>query len=57
MKPGTFKLYLSAADIQVAFKELTAKGIKAVNEIINVSWGRRFVSNDPDGNHWLIVQS
>ena len=57
MKPGTMKLYLSTPDIGAAYQELTAKGVKPNNEITDDSWGKWFDVNDPDGNHWFIVQS
>ena len=57
MKPGTMKLYLSTSDIEAAYKELKAKGVKLTSEITDDSWGKWFDFNDPDGNHWLIVQS
>jgi catechol 2,3-dioxygenase-like lactoylglutathione lyase family enzyme len=57
MKPGTMKLYLSTPDVEAAYKELNAKGVKANNKITDDSWGKWFDLNDPDGNRWLIVQS
>src|SRR6266852_3720489 len=45
MKPGTMTLYLSTSNIEAAYDELKAKGVK---------W---FDLRDPDGNRWLVVQS
>ena len=56
MKPGTMKFYASTLDIEATYKELKAKGIKLTSEIKDDSWGRWFGLNDPDGNHWNIVQ-
>jgi catechol 2,3-dioxygenase-like lactoylglutathione lyase family enzyme len=61
MKPGTMKLYLSTPDIEAAYQELKAKGVK-VNEVKDDLYGpgsgvKWFGLSDPDGNKWLIVQS
>ena len=61
MKPGTMTLYLSTSNIEAAYHELKAKGVK-VNEVKDDLYGRGsgvkwFDLNDPDGNHWLFVQS
>jgi predicted enzyme related to lactoylglutathione lyase len=61
MKPGTMKLYLSTPDIEAAYQELKAKGVK-VNEVKDDLYGpgsgvKWFGITDPDGNKWLIVQS
>ncbi len=60
LKPGTMQLYLSTPDIQAAYKELGAKGVK-VNEIKDDLYGpgsgvKWFDLFDPDGNHWLVWQ-
>src|SRR5262245_43579616 len=60
MKPGTMKLYLSTLDIETAYQELKAKGIKPINDISQAHWDtpvKWFDFNDPDGNHWFVVQS
>ena len=57
MKPGGMKLYLSTPDIEAAYKELKAKGVKPTTEIIHAGWGTSFSFNDPDGNQWLVVES
>ncbi len=57
MKPGSLKLYLSAPDIEAAYKELKAKGVKPTAEITRAGWGTSFSFNDPDGNLWLVVES
>jgi len=57
MKPGTMKLYLSTPDIEAAYKELKAKGVKPTNEVTDDKWGKWFDFNDPDNNHWLVVQA
>ncbi len=59
MKPGSMKLYLSTSDIEKTLKELKAKGVKPGNEISEAYWEtpvRWFDFNDPDGNHWFVVQ-
>src|ERR1041384_1068758 len=55
MKPGTMKLYLSTPDIQAAYEQLTAKGVRLTTEISNDLYGpgsgvKWFSLNDPDGN-------
>jgi uncharacterized glyoxalase superfamily protein PhnB len=50
-------MYLSTPDVEAAYKELKAKGVKPNNEIKDDSWGKSFSVNDPDGNFWFIVQS
>lgn len=57
MKPGTMKLYLSTADIDAAYKELTGKGVKPTVEITRAGWGTFFSFSDPDGNNWLVVEA
>ncbi len=57
MKPGVMKLYLSAPDIDAAYKELTSKGVKPTAEITHAGWGTSFSFSDPDGNQWLVVES
>ncbi len=57
MKPGSMKLYLSTSDIQAAYKELKAKGVQPTDEITQASWGTSFGFDDPDGNHWRVVES
>jgi len=61
MKPGTMKLYLSTPDIEAAYQELKAKGVK-VNEVKDDLYGpgsgvKWFDLRDPDGNLWQMVQS
>ena len=60
LKPGTMQFYLSTADINAAYKELSAKGVK-VNEIKDDLFGpgsgvKWFNLEDPDGNQWFIWQ-
>ncbi len=50
-------MYLSTPDIEATFKQLRAKGVKPLPEITKDTWGTWFDLNDPDGNHWLVVQS
>jgi catechol 2,3-dioxygenase-like lactoylglutathione lyase family enzyme len=62
MKPGTMKLYLSTPDIQPAYEQLTAKGVRVASEISDDLYGpgsgvKWFSLNDPDGNHWIILQA
>lgn len=57
MKPGTMKLYLSTPDIQAAYKDLKAKGVEPKSEITDDQWGIWFDFNDPDSNHWFVVQA
>ena len=57
MKPGGMKLYLSAPDIEAAYRDLKAKGVQPTSEIIRAGWGTSFSFQDPDGNQWLVVES
>ena len=57
MKPGTMKLYISAPDIEKAFKELTDKGLKPRGGIRHEQWGTAFEFRDPEGNQWVVMQS
>ena len=61
MRPGTMKLYLATSNIEAAYNELKAKGVK-VNEVKDDLYGpgsgvKWFDLRDPDGNQWLVVQS
>ena len=61
MKPGTMTLYYSTSNIEAAYHELKAKGVK-VNEVKDNLYGpgsgvKWFDLHDPDGNRWLMVQS
>ena len=61
MKPGTMRLYLSTSNIEAAYHELTAKGVK-VNEVKDDLYGpgsgvKWFDLSDPDGNVWQVAQS
>lgn len=60
LKPGTMQFYLSTSDIQAAYGDLTAKGVK-VKPIADDLYGpgsgvKWFSLLDPDGNQWLIWQ-
>jgi catechol 2,3-dioxygenase-like lactoylglutathione lyase family enzyme len=61
MKPGTMKLYLSTPDIHGTYKQLAVKGVRTTSSINDDLYGRGtgvkwFSLNDPDGNHWIIMQ-
>ena len=61
MKSGTMTLYFSTSNIEAAYNELKAKGVK-VNEVMDDLYGpgsgvKWFDLSDPDGNRWLAVQS
>ena len=59
MKAGVMKLYLSTSNIEDAFKDLKAKGVKPTSEIKNDHWDKPlkwFGFTDPDGNQWIVVQ-
>jgi uncharacterized glyoxalase superfamily protein PhnB len=54
-------LYVSTSDIEAAYNDLKAKGVK-VNEIKDDLYGpgsgvKWFNLHDPDENRWLVVQS
>jgi len=61
MKPGTMKVYLSTSQIEAAYDELKAKGVK-LDEVKDNLYGpgsgvKWFDLHDPDGNQLLVVQS
>ena len=61
MKPGTMRLYLSTSNIEAAYHDLKAKGVK-VNEMKDDLYGpgsgvKWFDLHDPDGNLWQVAQS
>lgn len=62
LQPGTMSLYVAASDIQQAYDELTARGIKPTDEISDDLYGpgsgvKWFRFADPDGNVLTIAQS
>jgi predicted enzyme related to lactoylglutathione lyase len=57
IKPGIGKMFLSTPDVEAAYKEIKAKGVKPNSEIMPYPPGGRFFSvNDPDGNLLFILQ-
>ena len=61
LKPGTMTLYVSTSNIEAAYHELKAKGVK-LKEVKDDLYGpgsgvKWFDLSDPDGNRWLMVQS
>lgn len=62
LQPGTMSFYLATPDIQQAFDELTAKGVKPTDQIADDLFGpgsgvKWFRFADPDGNVLTIAQS
>jgi catechol 2,3-dioxygenase-like lactoylglutathione lyase family enzyme len=62
LQPGTMSLYFATPDIQQAFDELTAKGVKPTDQISDDLYGpgsgvKWFRFTDPDGNVLTIAQS
>ena len=62
LQPGTMSLYLTTSDIQRAFGELTAKGVRATDQISDDLYGpgsgvKWFRFTDPDGNVLTVAQS
>lgn len=57
MKPGTMKLYLSTPDIEAACAHLKARGVHLAHPVTNDQWSKWFDFIDPEGNHWLVLQS
>lgn len=56
-QPGSVQgLQLVVADIDAAYKELTARGIE-VNEPYSAPGGKFMNFSDPDGNGWTIQQT
>ena len=61
MRPSTMRLYLATSNIEAAYNDLKAKGVK-VNEVKDDLYGpgsgvKWFDLRDPDGNLWQMVQS
>jgi predicted enzyme related to lactoylglutathione lyase len=61
MRPGTMRLYLATSNIEAAYNELKAKGVK-VNEVKDDLYGpgsgvKWFDLRDPDDNVWQVAQS
>jgi predicted enzyme related to lactoylglutathione lyase len=55
-EPGSLEgLQLVADDIEVARKELSARGLE-ISEIQDFPWGRFLFFSDPDGNGWAVQQ-
>jgi catechol 2,3-dioxygenase-like lactoylglutathione lyase family enzyme len=62
LQPGTMSLYVATPDIQQAYDELTAKGVKPTSEISDDLYGpgsavKWFSIADPDGNNLTIAES
>jgi catechol 2,3-dioxygenase-like lactoylglutathione lyase family enzyme len=62
LQPGTMSLYLATPDIQRAFDDLTAKGVKPTDEITDDLFGpgsgvKWFRFTDPDNNVLTIAQA
>jgi catechol 2,3-dioxygenase-like lactoylglutathione lyase family enzyme len=62
LQPGTMSLYFATPDIQQAFDELTAKGVKPTDQISDDLYGpgsgvKWFRFTDPDANVLTIAQS
>jgi catechol 2,3-dioxygenase-like lactoylglutathione lyase family enzyme len=62
LQPGSMSLYVATSDIQRAYNEVTAKGIKPTDPISDDLYGpgsgvKWFRVADPDGNSLTIVQS
>jgi|SRR5215207_7771130 len=62
LQPGTMSLYVATPDIQQAYDELSAKGVKPTSEISDDLYGpgsavKWFSVADPDGNNLTIAQS
>lgn len=60
-KPGTMSIQFTTSDIQAAYKQMNAKGIKPTGPIMDDFHGsgsgvKGFQINDPDGNILSIVQ-
>ena len=62
LQPGTMSLYVATPDIQQAYEQLSAKGVKPASEISDDLYGlgsavKWFSVADPDGNNLMIAQS
>ncbi|MGY1828850.1 VOC family protein [Geodermatophilus sp. SYSU D01180] len=54
--PGAAQgLQLVVADVELAHKELTGRGVE-VSEVQHLPWGSFVFFSDPDGNGWAVQQ-
>jgi len=58
-KPGTMMLYVSTPDIEATHNKLSSEGASEVaNDLYGPGSGVKWFSiEDPDANHWLVVQT
>jgi predicted enzyme related to lactoylglutathione lyase len=61
MKPGSLKLYVNTTDAKSAYEELKKKGVPVSDQVGDDLYGpgsgvKWFDFQDPDKNHWLVVQ-
>jgi uncharacterized glyoxalase superfamily protein PhnB len=50
-------IYLQVDDVNDAYRELKAKGVRFLTEPKDQSWGARTAKfEDPDGNMFILVQ-
>lgn len=58
MSPGSTKgLVLETDDVDTAYKELAARGVRFNGPVKEQFWGRFATFNDPDGNGWVLQQA
>ncbi|HEY0698166.1 MAG TPA: VOC family protein [Micromonospora sp.] len=53
--PGSARLSITCDDVDTAWERLRRLGVP-VDGISDAPWGRWFGFDDPDGNHWQVVQ-
>jgi len=54
LRPGTPDFLIWVPEIEAYYQEVTAKGARIAQEIIQRTYGREFIIEDCDG-HWLHV--
>ncbi len=61
IKPGTMTLYFETSDIDSAYKELNARGVKVnrvQDDLFGTGSGVKFFNlEDPDGNQVILAQA
>ena len=55
LEPGNTGILFLTDNIEAAYRELKAKGVKFTHELTKESWGTYAMFSDPDGNEfWLM---
>jgi catechol 2,3-dioxygenase-like lactoylglutathione lyase family enzyme len=55
LTPGTQKLSMSCEDVAATRAGLQGRGV-GVSDVTPADYGDFFEFDDPDGNHWLVIE-